>query len=115
MCNKCFLGLRVIPTRMCPARWPAVATAGLVSAVRGWERHNSARCSGGPGGAARRRGGGPGIRGARVVASQARAVFSGSRRGDGNTGVSGVSLTGRSFFLVRGSLAAVGGGGGGRA
>jgi hypothetical protein len=50
---------------------------------------------------ARSRDGGPGIRRARVVASQARAAFSGSRRGDGNTGVSGVSLTGRSFFLAR--------------
>ena len=55
---------------------------------------------------ARHRAAGPGIRRARVVASRARAAFSGSRRGDGNTGVSGVSLTGRSCFLVRGSLAA---------
>ncbi len=55
---------------------------------------------------ARHRAAVPGIRRARVVASRARAAFSGSRRGDGNTGVSGVSLTGRSCFLVRGSLAA---------
>ena len=54
----------------------------------------------------RHRDAGPGMRRAKVVASQARAAFSGSRRGDGNTVVSGVSLTGRSFFLVRGSLAA---------
>ena len=55
---------------------------------------------------ARHRDAGPGIRRARVVASRARAAFSGSRRGDGNTGVSGVSLTGRSFFLVPSSPAA---------
>ncbi len=54
---------------------------------------------------ARRRDGGPGIRLARVVASRARAAFPGSRRGDGNTGVSGASLTGCSFFVVRGSPA----------
>jgi hypothetical protein len=47
---------------------------------------------------ARHRDGGPGIHRAWVVASRARSAFSGSRRGDGDTGVSGVSLTGRSFF-----------------
>ena len=54
---------------------------------------------------ARHRDAGPGIWRARVVASRARAAFSGSRRGDGNSSVSGVSLTGRSFFLARSSLA----------
>src|SRR4028119_1550916 len=58
-----------------------------------------------PRSSARHRDAGPGMRRARVVASRARAAFLGSRRGDGNSGVSGVSLTGRSFFLARSSLA----------
>ena len=54
---------------------------------------------------ARHRDAGPGIRRARVVASRARAAFLGSRRGDGDTGVSGSVPHGTLLFLVQSSLA----------
>jgi hypothetical protein len=53
----------------------------------------------------RHRDAGAGIRRAQVVASRARAAFSGSRRGDGNTGVSGSVPQGALLFLVKSSLA----------